>query len=71
MTAKIMTGPAETEALVSGHVVADRLGVPYESLLRWRKNGRIPGVAMNARVIRFSLRQVAEALGIDVSEAAK
>lgn len=69
MTTKILAGPAEAEELVDGRVVAAKLGVPYRSLLRWRREGRIPGVAMNAMVIRFSLRQVAEALGITVAES--
>lgn len=54
------------EALVDGHEVARWLGVGYGTLLRWRKAGKVPAVKLSRKVLRFNLRQVAEALGIAV-----
>lgn len=54
------------EELIDGREVARRLGVSYNTLLRWRKAEKVPGVKLSKKVLRFNLRQVAEALGIAV-----
>lgn len=66
MTASLTTPPPANEELVDGHEVARRLGLKHETLLRWRKEGKVPGVKLGAKTVRFNLRQVAEALGIQV-----
>ena len=71
MTTQIMAPAAAVEELVSAKVISARLGIPIRSLLLLRKQGKIPGVVVNKKIIRFSLRQVAQALGLQVTEAGK
>ena len=70
MTATITAALPGDEELIDGHEVARRLGVGYGTLLRWRKAGKVPAVKMSRKVLRFNLRQVAEALGIAVESIA-
>jgi excisionase family DNA binding protein len=42
-----------TERLLTGRVVAERLGVSTETVLRWARRGELPAVHLSTRAIRF------------------
>jgi transcriptional regulator with XRE-family HTH domain len=48
--------------LVTSAVLAKRFGVTRRTIANWRKNRRIPWVAISPRTIRYSLDAVARAL---------
>jgi len=66
MTATIPARPPD--GLVDGHETGRWVGLTKETLLRWRKEGKIPGVKLGPKTVRFNVRQVAEALGIQVDD---
>jgi excisionase family DNA binding protein len=39
--------------LLTARLVADRLGVSVETVLRWARRGRLPAVYLSSRAIRF------------------
>lgn len=42
-----------TARLLTAHVVADRLGLSTETVLRWARAGDLPAIHLSNRAIRF------------------
>lgn len=49
-------------SLLTARELAAELGVGWETVLRWARAGRIPAVRLSARVVRFELAAVLEAV---------
>lgn len=49
-----------TGRLLTAHVVADRLGLSPETILRWARRGDLPAVYLSNRAIRFPEDQLEE-----------
>lgn len=67
MTAKLP--PATDEPPQPAKVIGKRLGTSKDSVLNWYRAGKIPGIKINARVVRFPYLQVLAALGLECEEA--
>ena len=42
-----------TDRLLTAHVVAERLGLSTETVLRWARRGDLPSIHLSNRAIRF------------------
>jgi excisionase family DNA binding protein len=49
-----------TARLLTAHVVADRLGLSTETILRWARAGDLPSIHLSNRAIRFPEDQLEE-----------
>lgn len=70
MTAKLRIPAAAAEYMGTAEEVQAQYSIPYRTLLALRNAGKIPFVRYTAKTIRYPMRQVGQALGIDVEEAA-
>lgn len=63
--------PTATEAgeLLTGRQLADRLRLHEKTVQLWGRTGRIPRQRLGARVIRYNLADVLEALDAEQAKA--
>jgi excisionase family DNA binding protein len=54
--------------IISGHELAERLGVPYADVMMWARDGLIPCIR-DGRRIRFNLGKVLDALERSATES--
>lgn len=48
--------------LLTAKGLAERLGVRPSTIRRWQREGRIPGVRISAKVVRYDFQAVLEAV---------